>query len=237
MSLNPVDRAVLDYLKRKPYSKPREIAEGLGFSLTSVRIALYRLRERGLVVRTSKGYTARTTSSISSSDASNTEILGTVVLREDLLRSFSDLRDRVSELEKSFQDLMDVVGRLEREVGELRLMLRSIQEILRTNTRKSISDPLLSRLMTEKILSISEARRYASEGLGTLDRYIESGAAVIVGKFVVSRDLYDLVISQMPINVEKLNSMSAKEKILIETLINEGYAYIDGEHMIRLIES
>jgi len=56
---NPVDKAILNYLKRHPNSKPREIADALGFSLVVVRSSLYRLRERGLVARTSRGYIAK----------------------------------------------------------------------------------------------------------------------------------------------------------------------------------
>ncbi|MEZ0290707.1 MAG: winged helix-turn-helix transcriptional regulator [Sulfolobales archaeon] len=236
MSLNPIDRAVLDYLKRNPYSKPREIADSLGFSLVTVRASLYRLRERGLVVRTSKGYMTRASLK---TDISRDEDVAQrdQSLESESIKSIKELRERVNDIEKTLQDLTESISKIERELGDMRFIIRSIQETLKISIRKTVSDPLISRLSVEKILSLSEARKYASEGLGSLDRYIESGVAVVVGKFVVSKDLYDLVVSQMPINVEKLNYMSAKEKILIEALINEGHAYIDSEHMIRLVES
>jgi len=57
--LTNLERKVLEYLRQRPYANPREIADAIGMSLVAVRMALYRLRNRGLVAKTSKGYVAR----------------------------------------------------------------------------------------------------------------------------------------------------------------------------------
>lgn len=57
--LSSLERKVLEYLRQRPYANPREIADAIGMSLVAVRMALYKLRNRGLVAKTSRGYVAR----------------------------------------------------------------------------------------------------------------------------------------------------------------------------------
>ncbi|MGC9148980.1 MAG: FaeA/PapI family transcriptional regulator [Sulfolobales archaeon] len=242
MSLGPIDKTILEFLKKHPNSKPREIADALGFSIVVVRSSLYRLRERGYVARTSKGYIAKTSPERKSVSETHEDKTSREV-SENYIRDLTDLRnevndiiDRISEIEKTLQDFGETIARLEKQYSEMRVLVKNLQSLYELSHRRTPSDPLISRLLSEKILSMSEARRYASEGLGSLDKYIESGVAVIIGKFVVSKEFYDNIISKLPIEADKLNELSAKEKILIETLINEGYAYIDPNHVIRLLE-
>ena len=244
MSLSQVDKAILDYLKRYPNSKPREIADALGFSIVVVRSSLYRLRERGYVARTSKGYIAKGSKYSYTREKETQESLETPSsVESQYLRDLSNLRneiselvDRVSEIEKSLQDFGEAIAKLEKQYSELRILVKSLQSLYELSQKKSPGDPFVSKLASEKILSLSEARKYASEGLGSLDKYVESGVAVIIGKLVVSREFYEYVVSRLPIEIDKLNELSAKEKILIETLISEGYAYVDPSHVIRLLE-
>jgi DNA-binding Lrp family transcriptional regulator len=234
---NPVDKAILNYLKRHPNSKPREIADALGFSLVVVRSSLYRLRERGLVARTSRGYIAK-------GDRKSDILYGEEnVIQNDVSRSrletlekeINSLKDRVSEIERSLQDFGEVIQKIEKNLAEIRLTIRSLRDVVNFGERKKSLDPFISKLLTEKILGLNEARRLASEGLGSLDKYVEDGVAVVIGKIVVSREFYESIIMRMPINVEEVNQLGPKEKILIETLISEGLAYIDNTHMIKIV--
>lgn len=63
---------VIEYLKFHPGAKPAEIADYLGVSLKLVRAILSRLRARGFVIRTDKGYFLRP----------GVEIVGEVVSEE-----------------------------------------------------------------------------------------------------------------------------------------------------------
>ncbi len=54
--LSVLEEKVLKFLLENPEANPREIADGIGISLQRVRIALYKLRDRGYVVRGSRGY-------------------------------------------------------------------------------------------------------------------------------------------------------------------------------------
>ncbi|MGC9009693.1 MAG: FaeA/PapI family transcriptional regulator [Sulfolobales archaeon] len=242
MSLGPVDKTILEFLKKHPNSRPREIADALGFSIVVVRSSLYRLRERGYVARTSRGYVAKTSPEPRSLLETHEEKISRETSESyikdlaELKNELNDVIDRISEIEKTLQDFGETIAKLEKQYNEIKVLVKNLQSLYELSHRKAPSDPLVSKLLSEKILSISEARKYASEGLGSLDKYIESGVAVIIGKFVVSKEFYDSIVAKLPIEADKLNELSAKEKILIETLINEGYAYIDPNHIIRFLE-
>ena len=222
-----IDSLVLSYLKKHPYSKPREIADGLGFSIVTVRYSLLRLRERGLVVRTSKGYVAR-------GYAAREPGAGEIPAPQEpgSRREIEDLRDRVSELEKTLEDVLENLSRLEKEVSELKVFVKALQGS--GGVLRGRGDPFLDRLSQEKVMTISEARREASKSMGSLEYYVDKGYAVIVGDFVADKAFYEALLSRMPIRVEDMNSLSAKEKILVEAMISEGIAYVDKGREVRL---
>ena len=56
MSSRGVEERVLAYLREHPGAGPREIADALGEPLTRIRLALQRLRDRGLVARGDEGH-------------------------------------------------------------------------------------------------------------------------------------------------------------------------------------
>lgn len=227
MSSN-IDKLVLSYLQRHPYSKPREIADGLGFSIVTVRYSLLRLRERGLVVRTSKGYIAR---SHAKRDLAAEETQHEESEEPPTSKEVSELRERISEIEKTLEDALENLSKLEKEVSELRVFIRALQSsgaFLRQQR-----DPFIEKLSREGLMTISEARREASKAMGSLEYYVDRGDVIIVGEFVVDKSFYESLMSRMPIKVEDMNSFSAKEKILVEAMISEGVLYIDKGREIR----
>ncbi len=59
MSHRNLENEVLEYLRWNPNSRPSDVANALGVSPQLVRAVLARLRRKGLVYRTSRGYVAR----------------------------------------------------------------------------------------------------------------------------------------------------------------------------------
>ncbi|MEM1610223.1 MAG: winged helix-turn-helix transcriptional regulator [Sulfolobales archaeon] len=229
MSSN-IDKLVLSYLQRHPYSKPREIADGLGFSIITVRYALLRLREKGLVVRTSKGYIARSQAKMEAIQEGGEDIHIHGV--GDLSKEISELKERIAELEKTLEDTLENLSKLEKEVSELKIFIRALQTPGKQQRQR---DQFLEKLSQEKLMTIAEARKEASRQMGSLEYYIDRGEVVIVGDFVVDKQFYESLVSRMPIKVEDMNSLSAKEKILVEAMISEGLVYIDKGKEIKPI--
>jgi len=69
----------------------------------------------------------------------------------------------------------------------------------------------------------------------SLEYYIDRGDVVVVGDFIVDKQFYESLISRMPIKVDEINALSAKEKILVEAMISEGIVYIDKGKEIKPI--
>ncbi len=59
MSYRDLENEVLEYLRWNPNSRPSDIADALGVSPQLIRAVLAKLRRKGLVYRTSRGYVAR----------------------------------------------------------------------------------------------------------------------------------------------------------------------------------
>jgi len=227
MSSN-IDKLVLSYLQRHPYSKPREIADGLGFSIVTVRYSLLRLRERGLVVRTSRGYIARTHAKRDlAAEETQQERSG----EPSTYKEVAELRERILEIEKILEDALENLSRLEKEVSELRVFIRALQGSGAYSRHQR--DPFIEKLSREGLMTISEARKEASKTMGSLEYYVDRGDVAIVGEFVVDKRFYENLMSRMPMKVEDMNSLSAKEKILVEAMISEGVLYIDKGREIR----
>lgn len=227
MSSN-IDKLVLSYLQRHPYSKPREIADGLGFSIVTVRYSLLRLREKGLVVRTSRGYIAR---SHARRDLAAEETQQEGSGEPPTSKEVAELRERILEIEKTLEDALENISKLEKEVMELRVFIRALQASGAYSRQQK--DPFIEKLSREGLMTISEARKEASKSMGSLEIYVDRGDVVIVGEFVVDKKFYENLMSRMPIKVEDMNSLSAKEKILVEAMISEGILYIDKGKEIR----
>lgn len=66
---------VIEYLKHHPNAKPREIADYLGVSPRIVRVILTRLRNRGIVVCSEKGYALRISEDIESREVGEIELV------------------------------------------------------------------------------------------------------------------------------------------------------------------
>jgi len=118
-----VEDRVLAFLKENPGSKPREIADALGVSLRRIRLALYKLRDRGEVARGGRGYIAITTRTPRFGGWRNT------TYKDD---KTIELDARVKALEAHVAKLAEDLDRVERVVRELKNSVAVIREKLET---------------------------------------------------------------------------------------------------------
>jgi DNA-binding Lrp family transcriptional regulator len=227
-----IDKLVLSYLQKHPYSKPREIADGLGFSIVTVRYSLLRLRERGLVVRTSKGYIARSQARKEIQQERAAEQTYAPQGEADISKEIGELKERVTELEKTLEDALENLSKLEKELSELKVFIKALQTVEKPQRQR---DQFLEILSQEKLMTIAEARKEVSKHMESLEYYIDRGDVVVVGDFIVDKQFYESLISRMPIKVDEINALSAKEKILVEAMISEGIVYIDKGKEIKPI--
>jgi len=131
---------VIEYLKQHPNAKPREIADYLGVSPRIVRAILTRLRNRGIVARSEKGYILK------GSEAGVGEVFERVVeaergVTESLEGSraaitFSTAQQEAQRIQsiglRSFTDLENRVSRIEAEVSEIRRALEDLRGLIRS---------------------------------------------------------------------------------------------------------
>ena len=111
-----VEERVLAYLREHPGAGPREIADALGEPLARIRLALQRLRDRGLVARGDEGHYY----------AVAPQLRGPVPreLRRRVLHfqqgDLEALWERIAEMEERLGRLEEEVRRLRRECREAR---------------------------------------------------------------------------------------------------------------------
>lgn len=217
-----VEERVLAYLRGSPGATPREIADALGVSLGAVRVALVRLREAGLVVRSSRGgYVARVSGARADADLAPASTPGGSVDAASLVRTISELVGRVNE----------IAERLSRLESEVRHIKRSLPEA-GVAPRRAEEDRLLAALKLRGILGIEEARSMASR---PLEEYVGYGRAVVVGEFVVSPEFLSRLRSKFPIRVSELSSLSPEEQELLRVLVKTGYAYLHSGSEYRYL--
>jgi len=114
MSSRDLEERLLSYLREHPGSGPREIADALGEPVQRIRIALARLRDRGLVARGEEGrYYAV---------AHLVKGIGRRELRREKPRrlgaDIEALASLVSELAERIEELEERVRRLEKRCTE-----------------------------------------------------------------------------------------------------------------------
>ncbi len=230
-----VEDMVLAYLKENPGSNPRKIADALGLSLTKVRVALLRLRDRGQVVRTSRGYVAVA----QPRDLEAYQVRGPPVSQAGI--KAAEASSRLDALEKRMSVLEARLDALEERLGMVADELEKLREALR---RRGGEDPGLRRtrprvrelrelLEERKVIPLDEARRHAISR--SLKDYLDSGEAVVLGGLVVEKRFYDEFRSRFPIPVGEVSRLTREEKMLLEAMVSEGLAYLHAGREYRLI--
>jgi len=147
---------IIEYLKWHPNAKPSEIADFLGVNPRIVRVILSRLRARGILVKTERGYSLR------SEALSGKEGAGFEALKDSLSKEESDVDIKVGEAIEHQQMQFDVfqkakqheisnevvkrvelleqrVSQLEKFVEEFKGVVKSIQQQYQTTLQKDAS--------------------------------------------------------------------------------------------------
>ncbi|MEM0454115.1 MAG: helix-turn-helix domain-containing protein [Sulfolobales archaeon] len=208
------EEKVLSYLRTHPGATPREVADALGIGLTSVRIAINRLRELGYVIRSSRGgYVVRiATNNVTPYD--NAINLKQHSDNNELLKTINELVNKVDELEARIRKLEDDVKYIRKSLPKISVKtMRSDKDL----------DKLLSTLKLRGIISLSEARELANK---PLEDYINSGEILVIADSVVYPDLLNSFRSKFPIKVSSINNLSNEEVKLLEALIKSNQVYL-----------
>lgn len=210
-------------MKVNPGATPREIADALGMSLTSIRIAINRLRELGRVIRSSRGgYVVRV-----SQDAVLNDYVRSPAQHpasEDLLKTIDELISKVSGLE----------SRIERLESEVRLIKKSLPRMPTKRSAGGEVDKFLSTLRLRGVMSVSEVRGLLLER--PLDDYVSGGKVVVVGDLVVCPDFLNSFKSKFPIKVSDINSLSDEEVKLLEALVKANQVYLFSGIEYRILD-
>lgn len=129
--MSSIDEKIIEYLRWHPNAKPLEIASYLGASIWIVRSALARLRERGIVVKTDRGYMLRAElgasraaevnreSSVESVGGISTGAGEVVTDVEIATSSILELSNRISILEKRIEEIESALGELKTRTEHL----------------------------------------------------------------------------------------------------------------------
>lgn len=244
-----VEELILNFLKENPGSNPRKIAEALGVSYSRVRAALYRLRGRGLVIRTEKGYTI----AYRALREVKREYKGCLVGKvegndlERLSEEVNKLSKKVSTIEKHVNEILNLIEnirikiknleivekRLNREVELAKSRINKLWEYLGKLKFESYEkDRFLSLLSAEKVLSIGKAKNIISK---PLEEYIGENKVIIVSSYVVDKEFYNEFKKLFPLPVDKVKNLDEKSKVLLRAMVDEGLAYLHKGKEYRLI--
>ncbi len=213
---------VLAFIRDNPGVTPREIADALGMPLWEVRRIIYRLREEGYVVRSSKGYVAR---------VAPPSTYGITLKGAE--EGYAMLNNEVSELRRELEELMARVEKLEEQVRELLMGLQSRRMQTSVDKGAKGGDRLIAEVKEIGIVPVSRARAIASSPLET---YVVRGDVVIVGQYVVDPGFLERFKRKFPLPVTMARKLSSGEKMLLDELMREGRVYLYAGREYRLVE-
>jgi len=236
---------VLKYLIENPGATPREIADNIGVSISTVRKILYKLRDRGLVRRGETGYIATkvnienikytenfttiTTEKAQHNTRTYTQEKQNIIEHIDTM-NHKRLYEIISKITKMLNELSAKVNTLEKEVEELRKILRN-QDVSDKQIRTK--DKLSLIIKNRKIMPINEVLGYLSK---PLEEYVNNGVVIILGNHVIDKEFYESFKSKFPLKIDSIKELTNKEKILLKLLIEEGLIYLHAGREYRLTE-
>ncbi len=244
-----LERKIIEFLRENPGANAREIAEALGVSYGRIQAALYRLREKGAIIKTGFGYAVSHTLRNYLEEYRETEIgrgnTKTTQLMEkareaferrikelekamnELFKQYSTLKESMETLSKRLEQLLNDVKNLERKVNGLSKIISNIPA-----KHKEEKDRFLIILKKEGIMDVGKARNLA---IRSLEEYVRSNNVVAVSSFIVDREFYEKFKSKFPIPKDKVSNLSEKEKTLLRALVDEGLAYLHRGIEYRLV--
>ncbi|OYT52425.1 MAG: hypothetical protein B6U76_09855 [Desulfurococcales archaeon ex4484_217_2] len=243
-----LERRILAFLKENPGANAREIAEALGVSYSRVQSALYRLREKGIIIKTGFGYAISSLKEPFTSYGEGFEEKRVSIASDKLmevLRNFKKLEEKLNtllaeyhRLDDDIKSVTERVNTLQKELESLKRKVNEVYEIMKTfhirwkEKKNVLEDRLISELKREGVIDISIARNLA---LKSIEEYVRSGTVVVVSSLVVSKEFYEEFKKKFPIPKEQVRKLSEKEKMLLRALVDEGLAYLHRGIEYRLV--
>lgn len=213
---------VLAFIRDNPGVTPREIADALGMPLREVRRIIYRLREEGYVVRSSKGYVAR----VSPPSTYGITLKGTE-------EGYAALSNEVGELRRELEELKARVERIEEQIRGLLMGLQSGRRKAGSDKSAKGGDRLIVEVKETGIVPASRAMAIAPSPLET---YVARGDVVIVGRYVVDPEFLERFKRRFPLPVTMAKKLSSGERLLLDELMREGRVYLHAGREYRLVE-
>jgi DNA-binding transcriptional ArsR family regulator len=227
-----VDQRVLGFLKNNPGASPREIADALGLPISTVRIAILRLREAGYVVKSARGgYVVR---------VAPPPIEDYLTGESGVGDKLADLKNITQKLEKRIENLENIIERLVNRIDKLETELRLLSKGVGSqqkgkggSMRSRPADRLLAGLKEKGILSFEEAK---SLTVRPISYYVDKGQAMVVGDYIVDPDFFKEFKKRFPLILKEVGNLSKEEKRLLDEMIKDGQVYLYGGKEYRLIE-
>jgi len=242
-----LERKILTFLKENPGANAREIAEALGVSYSRIQSALYRLREKGIIIKTGFGYAISSlkepfTSYEEEFEEKRVSIAGDKLM--EVLRNFKKLEEKLNtllakyhRLNEDIKSITERVNTLQKELESLKKKVNGVYETMKTfhiiwrEKKNVLEDRLISELKREGVIDISIARNLA---LKSIEEYVRSGT-IVVSSLVVSKEFYEKFKKKFPIPKEQVRKLSEKEKMLLRAFVDEGLAYLHRGIEYRLV--
>jgi len=169
---------IIEYLKQHPNAKPREIADYLGVSPRVVRAILTRLRNKGVVIRSEKGYILRkpgtmetepesavesVSSEVETLEAGGAAVTGSVTAAISATTvgavQAQQTAQPVQQVQAPSVDLASLerrISRVESDVAEIRRALDDIKGLIRAY-RESAGEGVQQSAVIEAVLRLAEA--------------------------------------------------------------------------------
>jgi len=169
---------IIEYLRQHPNARPREIADYLGVSPRVVRAVLTRLRNKGIVIRSEKGYILRRPGAAEAGPESHIEAVGSEVKAHEAGEAAAagsiaatitattagaaqaqQTAQPVQQIQAPSADLASLesrISRIESEVAEIRRALDDIRGLIQTY-RESSGEGIQQSAVIEAVLRLAEA--------------------------------------------------------------------------------
>ncbi len=240
--MSSIYEKIINYLLENPGSKPRQIADSIGESLTRVRRALYVLRDRGLIARSGQGYVVvksrlRTTQESIDKKVEQDRKPGSIVELRSQTSTYKNekpdidsrwLSEIITNILKTVNELNKKISNMEKEMAIIKARLESLER-----SKNKEADHFVSLIKQKKIMAIEEAKRYMQK---TLEYYVVNRYVVVVGSIVVDKDYYEEFKKKFPLSVSEIKKLDGNDLLLLKKLIEEGVIYLHGGNEYRFVE-
>lgn len=240
--MSSIYEKIINYLLENPGSKPRQIADNIGESLTRIRRALYVLRDRGIIARSGQGYVVVKSRLRKTLENSNERIdqnekprngmelryQTNVYKYEELSKDSRWLSEIITNMLKTMNELNKKISNIEKEIGIIKARVESLEK----NKNKK-TDHFILMIRQKKIMTIEEAKQYMQK---TLEYYVANEYIVIIGNIIVDKEYYEEFKKKFPLSVSEAKKLDASSLFLLKKLIEEGVIYLYGGNEYRFVE-